>query len=96
VVPAALVHPLTVIVTEYIPVARVEAPVIEGFCEVDVKLLGPVHAYVPPPGLAVKFNVDPSQIAELFTAVGAAGVGFTTTAIVEAALPQPDTFTPTE
>jgi hypothetical protein len=43
VVPALLEHPPTLAVTEYVPVARVVAAAIEGFCEVEVKLFGPVH-----------------------------------------------------
>jgi hypothetical protein len=36
----------------------------------------------------VKFNVDPSHIAELLPAIGVAGVGFTTTKVVPIALAQ--------
>jgi hypothetical protein len=43
-VPAVLVQPFTVAVTEYVPDAAVVALVIEGFCEDEVKLLGPVQA----------------------------------------------------
>jgi hypothetical protein len=39
--------------------------------------------------LAVKFKVDPAQIGELLPAVGAAGVGFTTTVIVACGLAHP-------
>jgi hypothetical protein len=42
-VPAALVQLPTVALTEYVPVAAVVALVIEGFCEDDVKPLGPVQ-----------------------------------------------------
>ena len=42
-VPAALVHPFTVTVTEYVPVAAVVAEGMVGFCTDDVKPLGPVH-----------------------------------------------------
>ena len=44
VVPAALLQPATVTTTLYVPVAAVEEFVIDGFCVVDEKLLGPVHA----------------------------------------------------
>ena len=44
VVPAALVQPFTVTVTEYVPVAAVVAAGMEGFCKADEKLFGPVHA----------------------------------------------------
>jgi hypothetical protein len=42
-VPGRLVHPPLLAVTEYMPVARLEAPVMAGFCEDDVKPLGPVQ-----------------------------------------------------
>jgi len=42
--PALPVHPLTVADTEYEPASDVEALVIEGFCAVELKLFGPVHA----------------------------------------------------
>ena len=41
--PAALVHPLTVTVTLYVPVAAVVALVIKGFCKADVNPFGPVQ-----------------------------------------------------
>ena len=43
VVPAAEVQPLTVTVTEYVPLAAVVALVIVGFCCAEVKPFGPVH-----------------------------------------------------
>lgn len=43
VVPAALVHPPTVTVTEYVPVAAVVAPAMDGSSSEEVKLFGPVH-----------------------------------------------------
>lgn len=46
--------------------------------------------------LAVKFNVEPAHMGVLLLAVGAAGVGFTTTVVVAAALPQPLTVATTE
>ena len=42
-VPAKLVQPLTVAVTEYIPVAANVTPAIDGFCKADAKPLGPVQ-----------------------------------------------------
>jgi hypothetical protein len=58
------------------------APGIVGFCIVDVNPLGPVHAYVAPATLeAVRLNVEPSQTAPPFPAVGAAGIPFTVTAV---------------
>ena len=48
----------------------------EGFCNVEVNELGPVHAYVVlPPIFADKFNVAPSQTALLLLGDGVAGVG---------------------
>ena len=66
------------------------APAIDGFCVDDVKVFGPVHAYVAPGRFdALRFNVDPAQIGVLLDAVGAAGVVFTVTAIVTGVLAQP-------
>ena len=42
-------------------------------------------------GDAVKFKVDPSQTGLLLPAVGADGIGLTTTVVVPAALVQPAT-----
>jgi len=97
VVAAALGQPLTVAVTEYVPSAATVTPGIEGFCDADEKLLGPVHEYVAPATvLAVKLSVEPSQIGLLLLAVGAVGIGLTVTAVVPAALVQPLTVTVTE
>jgi hypothetical protein len=43
VVPNVLVQPATDAVTEYVPVAAVVAPAIDGFCVDELKLFGPVH-----------------------------------------------------
>ena len=97
VVPAALVHPPTLAVTEYVPVAATVAPAIDGFCTEEEKLLGPVHEYVAPAtGVAVNVSVDPAQTGLLLEAVGAAGVVLTVTATVPARLVQPPTVTVTE
>src|SRR4030095_6206569 len=62
VVPAALVHPLTVIVTLYTPPIAAVADAIVGFCNADVNPSGPVHAYVAPATVGVaKLIVPPSQ-----------------------------------
>src|SRR6185312_2222595 len=42
-VPAALVHPATVTVREYVPVAAKVALGIVGFCSADMNPLGPVQ-----------------------------------------------------
>ena len=46
--------------------------------------------------LAVKFNVEPTQIGLLLPAVGAAGIGLTTTIVVPAGPGHPATVTVTE
>ena len=90
VVPAVLVHPLTVAVTLYNPVAAVVALAIVGFCKVDVKLLGPVQAYVAPvTSVAVRFKVLPAHIGPLFPAVGAVGIALTVAVVVPAVLVHP-------
>jgi hypothetical protein len=72
--PAADVKPHRVAVTLYVPDAAVVAPAIDGFWSVDVKLSGPVHAYVAPATAGVeRSSVDPSQIGPLFEGVGVAG-----------------------
>ena len=43
VVPAKLVHPATVLVTEYVPAEANAEEAIVGFCKADVKVLGPVQ-----------------------------------------------------
>ena len=45
---------------------------------------------------AVRFKVEPAHNGPLFAAVGADGVAFTVTAVVEAALVQPLTVTVSE
>jgi hypothetical protein len=97
VVPAGPTQPATVAVTEYVPDATVVAAPIVGFCEVEVKLFGPVHAYVAPDiVLAVKLKVVPTQRGELLPAVGSIGVGRIVTEVVPAAPVQPTTVTVTE
>jgi hypothetical protein len=75
VVPAEPVHPLTVAVTEYVPlIAAVALALTSGFCSVDVKPLGPVQLYVAPEiVLAVSERLLPAQTGPVFPAVGAAG-----------------------
>ena len=59
------------------------APIIVGFCNVDEKLFGPLHAYVAPViVLAVKLKVEPEQIELLLPAVGARGVWLIVTEVV--------------
>jgi hypothetical protein len=43
VVAAALLHPETVTVTEYVPLAAMVAAAMEGFCVDEEKLFGPVQ-----------------------------------------------------
>jgi hypothetical protein len=42
-VPATLVQPFTVTVTEYVPLAAVVTLVMDGVCDVEVNELGPVQ-----------------------------------------------------
>jgi hypothetical protein len=66
-------------------VAAVVAPLIVGFWAEEVKLLGPVHAYVAPDTVeAVKFKVAPGQTGPLLPAVGAEGMALTVAAVVPA------------
>ncbi len=70
------------------------APVIDGFCVVELNEFGPVHEYVAPVTVGVvKLIVAPVHIGVLLPAVGVAGVVFTTTAVVPTALVQPPTVT---
>lgn len=71
---------------------------ITGFCEVDVKLFGPLHAYVTPDiVLALKLRSFPTQTGELLLAVGAIGVWFTATVTVpDELVGHPGTVTVTE
>ena len=79
-VPAEPGHPLIVAITEYVPAAAVVTLAIEGFCEDEVKLFGPVQLYVAPVTvLAVRFKVEPTQTGVLPPVVGVAGVGITVT-----------------
>src|SRR3954447_10617264 len=97
VVPAAEVQPFTVIVTEYVPASAVVALARVGFCCVEVKPFGPVHAYVAPVTVAVLSEiVAPAQYGPLLLAIGVAGVAFTTTFVVPAAEAQPLTVIVTE
>jgi hypothetical protein len=92
-----LVHPETVTLTLYIPVAAAVAPAIEGFCITDAKLFGPVQLYNAPARLlAVKFIVPLKQTGELLPAVGAAGIGLIVTLVVAIALVHPATVAVTE
>ena len=75
VVPAAPVHPFVVIVKEYDPASAEETPATEGSSMVEVKLFGPVQAYVAPAMVgALKFRVNPAQMGLLLDMDGAAGV----------------------
>jgi hypothetical protein len=96
-VPAAEVQPLTVIVTAYVPASATAALVRVGFCAEEVKLFGPVHEYVAPVTVGVEsWIVAPAQYGPPLLAVGVAGVAFTTTFVVPAALVQPLTVIVTE
>ena len=82
VAPAAEVQPFTVAVTLYVPEAAVVAPEMVGLWRLDTNPLGPVHEYVAPETAGVvRFRVCPEQIGPLLLAVGAAGMGLTTTVV---------------
>jgi len=97
VVPAAEVQPLTVIVTEYVPASASVALLRVGFWSAEVKLFGPVHAYVAPATVGVERAIVAfSQYGPPLLAVGVAGVAFTTTFVVPAAEVQLPTVIVTE
>ena len=96
-VPALLVQPFTVIVTEYEPASAPVTLLMVGFCKDEEKAFGPVHAYVAPATVGVvRFNVAPIQIGLLLDGIGAVGIGFTTTVVVPNALGQSATVAVTE
>jgi hypothetical protein len=82
--PAADVQPFTVRVTLYVPVAVVVALLIDGFCKVEAKLLGPVQLYVALVTVGVdRVSVWPAQIGPLFEVVGVAGIALTVTVLLQ-------------
>ena len=91
-VPAALVQPLAVIVTEYVPASPVAIFGTDVVLTLSEKPFGPVQLYVTPaPAFGVeRFNVCPSQIGfGVAVTVGVAGAAFTVTFADPAALVQP-------
>jgi hypothetical protein len=63
-----------------------------GSSNADTNAGGPVQEYVAPATVVdVRFIVAPEHTGELLPAVGAAGIGFTTTTIVPAGPVQPTT-----
>jgi len=93
VVPAELVHPFTVTVSEYVPAIANVAPGRVGFCNAELNAEGPVHEYVAPTtGVVVNVIVLPVQTGELLPGAGATGIGFTVTTVVPAVLVQPATL----
>lgn len=97
-VPGALGgHPPRVAVTEYVPLPAVVTPAIAGFCEVELKLFGPVQAYVAPVTVVeVRLSVCPEQTAELLPAPGEEGESLIITEVVPTGPAQPFTVTETE
>jgi hypothetical protein len=80
--PAALVHPLTVSVTLYVPAAANVTLAIVGFCNAEVNPFGPVHEYVAPLTAGVeRLSVDPTHNGLLLVTVGVDGDGFTAAVI---------------
>jgi hypothetical protein len=76
-VPGRLVHPLlSVIVTEYTPLALVVAFVIDGVLEFEVKPFGPVQVYVGDPAtVAVLKEIVPVSHKDAGEAVAVGVVG---------------------
>ena len=71
--PDALVQPLAIADTLYVPAAAVTL-IIDGFCRDEVNPFGPVQKYVAPlTVLAVSNNVFPAHTGELLPAVGTDG-----------------------
>jgi hypothetical protein len=78
-------------------VANVVAPVIVGFCIVEVKLFGPLQLYVDAPiVLAVKLILLPEHKVVFADAIGEAGVGLIITDTVPIGPAQPATVAFTE
>jgi hypothetical protein len=78
-------------------VANVVAPIIVGFCIVEVKLFGPLQLYVDEPiVLAVKLILLPEHKVVFADAIGEAGVGLTNTDTVPFGPAQPATVAFTE
>ena len=96
-VPAALVHPATVTVSEYVPAIAAVALARVGFCNDDVNPPGPVQEYVAPAtAVVVRLMVCPVHTGLLLPGAGVEGIGFTVAVTVPAALVQPPTVTVTE
>jgi hypothetical protein len=82
IVVTADIQPFNVTTTEYTPEFAVMAGLMDGFCDVDEKPLGPVHANVEPEAPeAVRLRVLPEHIGELLPNTGA-GVGRISTVVV--------------
>ena len=76
VVPGSPWQPLSEVVTVYVPaIATVALVLTVGFCADEVKLLGPVQAYVAPATVeAVNERLDPKHTGPLSLTVGVAGL----------------------
>ena len=96
IVPAAEVHPFSVIVTLYVPASANVAAGTDGFCDVDAKLFGPVHDQVAPATNGVfRLIGSPVHTGEFEPATGMDGVVFTTTETVPSKDTQPFSVTVT-
>jgi hypothetical protein len=85
---------LLVTVTLYAPAAAVLALVIDGFCTVLLKPLGPLHIYVYVPlglGVALRLIVPPAHIVGVLVVADTVGLAFTVTDTTVAAEVQPFT-----
>jgi hypothetical protein len=86
----ALVHPETVAVRLYVPLAAIVEFGMEGLCTVEVNPFGPLQEYVAfAIVLATRFNVDPAQTGLFELTIGATGIGFTVTTVLLIILVQP-------
>jgi hypothetical protein len=94
IVPGRLVHPLTVCVTENVPLAEGDE-VRKIFCWVEVKRPGPFQLNPPLPA-ALRLSVAPEQSVALPVTVGVGGIGLTVTLKVPGSLIHPFTFCVTE
>src|SRR5436190_18069251 len=71
-----VLQPLAVTFNVYVPEFAVVVLLTDGFCCVDVKAFGPVHANVTPVAfVATRFNVLPAQIGAFDESTAATGCG---------------------
>jgi hypothetical protein len=97
VVPAALVHPLTVTVKLYVPAMAVVADDLTGFCNVDVNPPGPDQLYIAPATAeVVRLMLFPVHTGLLLVVEGVEGKGVIPMLTVAIGLVHPPTVTVSE